>query len=272
MAESALTMAYNELQARVSSYLGWGSGPNYGGSAWSTQQQFELTGLLKSGLRSFYFPMAPDNSIYDWSFLTPQAVLDLPAGQNIVNLPDDFNGFEGPLTLVTTSVTSRPWKLEWRNEGQLRLLYQSQPLETGPPIYAAQVPKKGVSALAGQRFELYVFPTADQEYTLSCRYSILPDYLSGNLPYAYGGAAHSETIYEACLAAAERNLDDIPKGQGPHSLAFSDRLMASIAMDSRHKPQKQGRNIDRSDSMDGYYGSWHYWQEFQVTYDGNSFS
>ena len=46
----------------------------------------------------------------------------------------------------------------------------------------------------GQRWALEVYPTADEEYTISLSYSISPSALTGASRYAYGGAAHTETI------------------------------------------------------------------------------
>jgi hypothetical protein len=99
---------------------------------------------------------------------------------------------------------------------------------------------------------LDVFPTPDQAYQIKVTYSILPDALSATTPIPYGGAAHAETILEACLSVAEERLDNDP---GVHAQAFAARLAASIAQDKRHRPQSLGYNGDKSD--DGWYrGPW----------------
>jgi hypothetical protein len=272
MAESTLSVVWQELQGRIGSYLGWGSGAFYGNTAWTSQQQFEIDGINASGLRQFYFPPATDISPagYNWDFLTPVATIDWPLGTQIaVALPDDFSGAEGPLTVLTVANTAQPWQVEWRSEAALRQLYGTTPSMIGPPMFAALVPVKGVGATQGQRSQLMIFPLADQDYTLQFRYYILPNYLSTPFPYAYGGAQHSETILESCLAIAETRLDD---SDGVHQDRFMERLKASIAMDRKTKPQRLGYNRDRSDEQGLFNrGDVHYWAP-AATYNGNPFN
>lgn len=271
--ESTLALQYQDLMGEVGLFLGWGRGAYFGDTAWDTRQQNIIDRTVASGLRQFYYPPPAQGMTgsYDWSFLKPTALLDFPPGVDLIPLPDDFGGFEGPLTLQTTGSTAQPWRIEWRNEGDIRRMYSLTPSQTGPPIYASETPVKGTVATAGQRFQLLIFPVADMDYTLQCQYYIHPDYLSGAFPYAYGGPAHAETILESCLAIAEERLDDVAKGQGPHGIKFMERLLASISMDRRHKPQKIGRNLDRSDD-DGRRGNPHDWGwSPNNTYNGSSF-
>ena len=62
-------------------------------------------------------------------------------------------------------------------------------------------PLKGTTLTAGQRFDLYVFPIADQEYTLNLRYYVLLNDLTTARPYPYGGMTHAETILAGVRAA-----------------------------------------------------------------------
>src|SRR4051812_11936742 len=100
------------MQARIGSYLGWGPGVKFNpnlGQAWSALQQFELDGMTASAQRRFYFPQAlPGETVpYKWSFLRPTASLSFPQGSQSVRLPDDFGGFEGKITVLTTTSTSQ---------------------------------------------------------------------------------------------------------------------------------------------------------------------
>lgn len=265
--ESTLNLQFKELQARVGSFMGWGRGAAYQDPAWNDQQQFEVDGIVGSGLRQFYFPAIEGAVGYEWSFLRPTATFDLPSGAQTLALPDDFGGFEGQLTLLTTNSTSLPWRIEWRNEGIIRQMYSVTPSMTGAPKYATEQTLKGTTATQSQRSQLFVFPQADQDYTLQGQYYINPDYLSGAFPYAYGGAPHAETLLESCLCVAEQRLDD---ANAVHAQKFQERLMASIAMDRRNKPQKLGYNDDRSDERGFDRRDIHYFAP-AATYNGSAF-
>jgi hypothetical protein len=267
-----LTAAFNEIQSEVALFLGYGRGANYSEPAWSTQQQNDITSCVKSGLRQFYYPAAAEGETipHDWSFLKPVETLDLPASTgtpSIVVVPDDYGGFDGPVSVVATGSTSQPWRIEDRNEPQIRQMYSVYPTETGPPRFIAEQPIKGTSPTQGQRFQLIVFPQADQDYTLQISYYILPDYLSGALPYVYGGSAHTETILESCKAMAEQLLDD---AMSVHTAKFKERMQASIGIDRKHKAASLGYCGDRSD-LRGRGLNQHYWAP-AATYNGASFS
>ncbi len=105
-------------------------------------------------------------------------------------------------------------------------------------------PKKGTTIGRGQRFEFYLWPIADQDYTLAFTYSLLMDALTGDHPFCYGGAMHAETILESCLAVAESRLDD---SMTVHAVEFQRRMIASISQDRRSKPAHLGYNGDHSD-------------------------
>ncbi len=265
MAESSLAIVWQEHCSRVGSYMGWGRGVNYADPPWSVQQQFEIDGIVASGLRNFYFP-APldgDSSVYEFSFLKPTATVVLPNGASTIPLPDDFGGFEGDLTIATTPNTV--WfPIKLTNEGSVRVKYSALPTATGRPIMAALQPLKGTTYTQGQRWQLIIWPLADQNYTLAFQYWILPDYLGVPFPFAYGGAQHSETILESCLAVAESRLDDT---SSVHQMAFKQRLAASIGQDRKNKPQSYGYNGDRSDCH-GHRRNWRDFQGGRYTYNG----
>jgi hypothetical protein len=273
MAESTLTAAFQELQAETALFLGFGRGPNYGEPAWSVQQMNDLNSCIKSGLRNFYYPAAAEGEAvpHDWSFLRPVKDLDLPANAtglpSIINLPDDYGGFEGPVTVSSTTVITQPYRIESRNEAQIRQMYSQMPTRTGPPLYVGEQPIKGVQATQGQRFNLIVFPAADQDYTLQMSYYVLPDYLSGAFPVAYGGSAHTETILESCKAMAEQLLDD---AMSVHTAKFKERMQASIGIDRKHKAAHLGYVGDKSDLRNRGFNPHLYGQP--ATYNGQGFS
>lgn len=246
--ESTLSIVWQEYEARVGSFLGWGRGAKYGDSPWTPQQQFEIDGIVSSALRQFYFPAPIDGetSSYNWSFLKPTSDLSLAQGGTTAPLPDDFGGMEGEAVVSGTNAVA--WfPLDFVGQPAIERQAAQYPTTTGRPLSLCVEPLRGQVPPNGQRFQVRVWPIADQDYTLRVQYYILPDYLSGSFPYAYGGAEHTETILESCLAIAEERLDDMPRGMGPHSLKFRERLIASVNMDRRKKPQLVGYNRDQSD-------------------------
>ncbi len=261
MAESSLTLAYFDLANEVSNFLGYPSDllkvklPASNLTPAQKQQQKQIDTLhrvLKSGLRQFYFPPAIQgtDSPTDWSFLHPTAIVDLPSQATAIQLPEDFGGIEGQITISPTQGTVW-WPITIRNEGYLRNLYALYPNMVSRPMQAALTPLKGTTVNSSSRMELLIFPKADQDYRLQLQYYVLPDYLSGAFPYAYGGAAHAETLLESCLAIAEQKLDD---AMGVHTQKFQERLVASIGMDRKNKAQNLGPNLARGDLTFRPYG------------------
>lgn len=276
MAESTLNLGYADLIAKTGIFLGWGRGLMLGGvptgdPAYTASQQYILDDAVASGVRQFYFPpsLQPGGPVYDWSFLHPTASLDLPNAAKQLQMPDDFGGFEGELTCFPAGSpqTAKPWSMRLYNEGKIREMFSTTPTAQGPPMFGGLSPIKGTTQVSSTRTNLLIFPAADQEYTVQFQYYILPDYLTGNNPYVYGGAAHAETILESCLAIAEQRMNMMPP---VHSAKFMERLAASIGMDRKNKAQVLGYNGDGSDQ--GRWGRYaNHWNFPPATYNGQSF-
>ena len=229
--------------------MGYGRGADNGETAWTTPQEGAINDCVRSGLRQFYFPppLEGESGPYDWSFLKPVASLSLASGASTLALPDDFGGLEGQLT-VSASGGYLPVPIV--NEGTVRAEHALKSGATGRPMMAALKPLKPTGKDKGQRFELYIYPEADQAYTLEVSYYVLADYLSTGFPHHLGGMAHGETIMGSCLAIAEQRFDD---SSTVHSFKFRERLAASIGLDRRNKAQLMGYNRDRSDGYDSNY-------------------
>lgn len=254
--EPTLNAAFSDLQTDVANYLGYNPVLVVG-----SKEASDVDRCVRGGLRKFY------HCGYDWSFLKPVASLPFASGASTVLLPDDFGGPEGRVTVKTTGSTSQPWLIDWRNEGEVRQMYSGMPSFTGPPMYVAQEPLNGTTATGSTRSQLLIFPLADQAYTLQMAYYVNPNYLTGALPYAYGGPQHAETILECCLSVAELILDD---QAGVHAQEMERMLAVSQDVDRRMKPQKIGKNIDRSDLPMFDKRQVHWWAP-AATYNGNPF-
>lgn len=255
--ESTLSMPSGQIFASVADFLGYPRGEAYGEPEPSKQQAIAIKNIIASGTRQFYYPPPIQGSdvTTDWSFLHPTASVLFAQGAKSVTLPDDFGGLEGRVT-IAPSTTLVWWELEVRNEGAVRAMYAQFPAMVSRPIMTALAPIKGTTGTAGQRFEMLVFPKADQDYTLQFQYYVLPDAASMAFPYLYGGAAHTETILASCLAMAEQLRDNMA---GVHTMRFQERLIASIGMDRKNKAQSLGYNGDGSDRMNRQTPAfWHF--------------
>ncbi len=249
--EATLALTVNELEGRIGAFLGFGRGAANGDPAWTARGQALVDSSRRSGLRAFYTASAgqEDGSQgYQWSFLRPLVSLPFVLGTSTVMLPEDYHGLEGRLTVTSpNSQVFRPVPVV--GIGLIQEQYSKLPNFTGWPQMAAIQPLKNNSAIKGQRFQLYLFPLADQAYTLQFTYWINCNDIDTQRPYPYGGAQHSETIIAACLASAEQEQDDMA---GVMTNRFQSMLAGSINVDRRNKPQLTGYCGDRSDHPQVY--------------------
>lgn len=242
--ESTLTIPKKELEAQVGLFLGYGRGEQYNEKAWNDKQLGIIDQCVRSGLRQFYYPPPVGGRKYTWAFLSPVATLTLPSAGTTVELPDDFGSLVGDVVNVTTG--SRRTGLKVPISALVRQYSQASPDQVGEPQYAILEPVRGTTAKQSSRWQIRLWPIADQEFTLRFRYNIAPDSLTGDRPYAYGGAPHAETLIESCLAIAEERFDN---EHDVHRTKWQERLAASVAYDSDNQPQTFGYNGDRSDGM-----------------------
>ncbi len=245
MAEPTLSLTKADLEAEIGAFLGFGRGTLYAENVWTDEQTRAIQAIRASGERQFYYnPALPDLGIpagYDWSFLKPVSTASLAQNVPTVPLPDDYGGFEGQITISQSGQAFVP--IDLVGIGMIYGKFASSPTSSGRPQMACAEPLKGTSGTQGQRFQLRVWPTPDTNYTLQFQYYVNPDALTTARPYMYGGAQHAETILESCLAIAEQRLND---KMMVHTEKFKERLLASINIDRRSKPQTLGYNHDRS--------------------------
>lgn len=247
-------MTRADLQVEVGRFLGYGSGnTDLGDAAWSDKQTSRVNESIRSGCRKFYF--APGVS---WTFLKPTATITLASGASTVDMPDDFAEPEGEV--IIASLGDWTCRVPITGIGRVLEMQNANTEATGQPKCVAFAPIKGTTSLEGQRKRMLVYPTADEAYSLIVRYYILPNALTDQQPFHYGGAQHAETILYACLSAAEMLEDNQP---GPMSAEFARLLQASIDFDKKGAPKTFGFNADHSDG----YG-WGGRGAYTVTLDG----
>jgi hypothetical protein len=283
MPESSLSLQLSDFASEVGSFLGFGRTPaNWSGWVAATpyvpssldSQLAWIMACIQGGLRQFYYPQSVDGGpiAHKWSFLSPQRILTVVAGQGVYDLPDDFGSMEGEFTYQSTDST---WYTVRRCgigeiSRNLQMLFGIQ----DKPTKCATYPKQ-TDGSQGQRFQVSFAPIPDSTYNLTYTSNLLPQMLSNSNPYPYGGAFHGETILESCLAVAESRFQDEANPQSTHRMEFEKRLQASITVDIRDfKPAYLGYNADRSDQRSGPY-PWGPWLEgwgptltVGATYDG----
>lgn len=266
MPEPTLNESNSSLEADIGRFLGFGVGSTYGDSAWTTRQQRDITMALKSGLRMFYYPppLPGDSASYDWSFIRPMRQITLVENAQSVDLPDDFGGIDGDVMFVDSG------RLVCRcvvtNEQKVARMYADYPDITGQPQICSVRTPSTTSLNKSQRSNLYIYPAADQDYTLEFQMFLNPDSLSASFPYALGGATHAETIRAACKAAAERDINNVQ--QGPQYTYFIERLRASVSLDRRNKAQTFGYNRDSGYNRSQYFDRSNI--RVPVTFDGET--
>jgi hypothetical protein len=227
MAEPTLTQTFLKLQQEVGFYLSWGSDD----TAWTTAQTALIKDIVNSGLRQFLLPPAANGIVsHRWSFLQAHAgTIALSTGDDDMALPDDWGGgtrmFHWAIGEAKKPIPVIPLA-EF-------LSIASVKDSSGTPITAAIRPLTFAPA-TGQRYEVLFHPQPDSGVNakvLNFTYSVDLDKLGTSGHFTPGGAAHSETLLESCLAVAELRVDD---ETGVHNARFMERLAASIEYDKNN--------------------------------------
>lgn len=222
--ESGLAVTWEELRRRVAKKRGY----HPDASTWTDEQTADVNDIIRSGYRLFIQPRPLNGPPHEWTFMKPRFQVTLYEGEEDALLPAEFGFLIGDLYFVDdTSALMKP--LQRRNDGKIFLLRQQATTTSSRPEFCAIVPNDGPTATKGQRNKLMLWPTPDQDYTVQGRCSVHPDALGPNHPYPYGGAAHAETLIQACLAASEQ-FNDTPGASVAH---FAECLASSIEYDRR---------------------------------------
>jgi len=243
MSQSTLALSYDDIRERVGQERGYGRVKK----DWTDNGDAvaRIEDCMRDGTRMFY-----TQANHEWSFLTPLQSMTILTGTSELDLPADF-GFAVDKIYFDTQPGLWCLPLVYRNEGEVLLKRQWDSAFTGRPRLAAVVADGGPTVNNGQTSKLIFWPVADLDYAIQIRYSVTPNALGPGGPYPYGGAAHSQTLLEACLAASERQ-DGMP---GPHNAIYASALENSKAYDRRLKPRTLGNEmrLDRRYHGRDYY-------------------
>lgn len=245
-------LSFNNLTAAVGRFLGYGASS----ADWTATQLSEIDECIQSGVRRFYQPMPlpGESKAHQWSFLRPKYSFNTVADDFDTDLPDDFMQITERIAFDTSESRFSPIDIV----DAARIMEAKAVSDTAGTPRMAAIRAKTQTAGSAQGFELLLYPKPDAIYTLHFRYAVMPNKLSTTNLYPYGGAWHSETILESCLAVAEERHNDEHR---IHTSRFMERLAASISLDRSTGPLHFGYNGDgpRGGPID---------HVFTVTYDG----
>ena len=214
----SLAISYEELRREIGRFIGIGRDSD----AWTTDQATDVSDILRAGLRKFYYP-----GEHRWSFLCPTATLDVAADDFDYDLPLDFCGMWSNFSFAQGAVQRNVTPME---EHDLRSILSMRNSSGPPRYYAVRVKPQAPGNV--ERYEVIFHPVPNVAYTLTYRYVLdCPDLSLSNI-YHLGGARHSETLLESCLAIAESRLDD---QEQIHYKRFMECLAMSIQLDASER-------------------------------------
>lgn len=226
---------YYDLCSAVGWYLGYGRGDRFGDQAWEAREKSIIEMCVKSGYAKFLYPVPVGGfEVYEWSFLRPHIEIVLRSGENSVDLPSSVSGIDGRVMLRSSGGSAH--SIIVRPEPYVRHNIYMRPDASGIPECAA-LSFDDTENMPDQIKRLLFFPRANADYTVSFVAHLSPPPLSESNIFPLGGDAHSETIRQACLSAAET---DVNNELGVHTQMFIDRVLASIRMDRLLKPKTFG--------------------------------
>jgi hypothetical protein len=219
-----LGLTYDKLTQQVGQFLGWGR-DNY-----TSTRSEQLSEIVQSGLRQFYYPPPVGGIMHDWTFLRPWGTILLYDDNWFVDtFPDDFGFVIGDhVVWPVGSSSTRNITVPIINHGRL-LEMRATSDTTGRPQYAS-IMEASPDTGPPQKIRMYFYPTADQDYTFHFHYQIDPYALTSDAGIPHGGPEHAETILESCLAIAEQRFDDA-------ATLHTSKVPGAARGEHRHGPQ-----------------------------------
>ena len=263
-------LTYLDFAGHVGDYLGYGWGEHNGQRAYTADRLLHVNkSCIAPGLGMFYraVSLKPEFNGHQWSFLHPTSKLTLLDGETELVLPPGCGpSIEGPI--VYSSDNGLTWgPLRTTVWGEIRNAFAEFPSRTGVPEMVAVEPLADAGSHQ-QRHKLVFYPTADRDITIRLSYRIAGEVLTEVRPYHFGGAAHSDTVLAAVLAAAEQFRDNVRPGEGPKWLYYEACLEASVRLDRRATPATLGYNGDGDGSVWPGPEGWRRYNGSLVTING----
>ena len=220
---------YTSLLERVGRYL-------FGGrNTYSNEETKDIDDCIQDGLSRVY-------AAYEWSFFRPVVPIITVADQAEYDLPLGYESIQSEMHYGLGEDTFYPPVRE-RSDSQIRS-WQQRDDETDRPLYFS-VRAAEFDPTVGSRKKLVLYPTPDDEYPLYAKMTLRQVPIDAVNQFPIGGETLSAVIIQACLAAAEHNMDD---GEGIHEKRFQELLPMAIRADQdRSSPMTLGGDAPRSE-------------------------
>lgn len=195
-----MTLTYLDLYTEVSNFLGF-SAPTVAPTG------TDLTvckNIVDRGIRQFLYPIDMRyQTPHRWSFIERYWSFSTIGTQWKYALPGDFSEL---LTEFVHEKNEQLPTLQKRSAQQISKMRSTTDTNGWPRYYA--LVNMPYDPEIGTVYELWLYPTPSQIYTLSTFYRADPVKLSATTDLALGGISATEAILESCLAVAEQNEDD----------------------------------------------------------------
>jgi hypothetical protein len=174
-------------------------------------------------------------------------------GRPEISLPTAFEAVanDSDLTYYPDQNEVYP-SVRMRHDQTIRAWHQrNDPYYDRPIFYSVRTVE--FDPTVGSRKVLAFYPTPDAAYVLRVPMILRPVFIDADNPYPVGGETLSAVILEACLSAAEQNLDET---EGVHEKRLLELLPAAIRADQdKSSPTSLGPDSPR---IAGRVGSY-YW-------------
>lgn len=194
-----MTLSYQNLYDRVSHFLSLTAE----GTSPTGNDLTKCKDIVHRGIRQFMYPVDMRTGMpHYWSFLKQYWSFNTVSGQWKYTLPIDFSD-----NMENFSYDDDGLPELKKRSGQDIKRYRNISTTSGWPEFYAIVPSKYDIEL-GTTYEIWLYPTPGQAYTLSTFYTIDPIKLSATTDLVIGGISALEAILETCLGIAESQEDD----------------------------------------------------------------
>lgn len=219
---SRMTLSYADLYTYVSNFLSLTTT----GTAPTETNLTTCKAIVHRGIRQFLYPIDQKyGTPHEWSFLKQPWSFSTTSGQWKYAVPIDFSDL---LTDFTFDDDEALGTLKKRSGQQIEKM-RTNVTTSGWPTYFALVPQR-YDVEIGTTYQLWLYPTPSQAYSLSTFYRPDPIKLSATTDLVIGGIPMIEAILETCLAVAETQEED---GTSTHHQQEATRLIqTAIRFDS----------------------------------------
>lgn len=194
-----------------------------------TFPSWAAAGLLKAD-NSYYSVATRDGAT---QITLDDTTVDIDAGTTYelgrpeIAMPTAFEAVSGDSDLTYYPDQNELYPaVRQRHDQSIRKYQMNDPYFDRPIYYSVR--NVEFDPTVGSLKVLAFYPTPDAAYVLQCPMILRPVFIDADNPYPVGAETLSAVIQEACLAAAEHNLDD---GEGVHEKRFLELLPAAIRAD-----------------------------------------